>query len=475
MDIHQLEKVRPLGKLESISSVCHHLGFYNNVGLSAHYKLSQPVHVSEIHHLIYTAVTDVIRKHPILSAIPVDEHTPEPYFARLPSIDLKKSISFVKRNQPIPVNDEGEDSELDALLEDQHNADFKSDYGTLPFWRLIVLQNPGVENEFTACFIFHHAIGDGVSGLVFLNSFRDALAATTSLSLQLETEHIIVPNNSSLLPPIEELHPLPLPETPSQPTSKIVNEWRGNVIQLPCKSHFKSLSLSPNRSKSFIQECKKNNVSVTATLPSLIATTLYDILPLTTEALTCIIPVSLRPWLPRHIVDGAIGTWFDAFKVQIVRPDKTLENSNASSNPTEIWPQAQEVSKAIRKYLTASPSGEPYTTIAIFKSIPDVAPIFASTVGKERDAAFELSNLGFFSSPITDPTPSIAGDKSVWKVGKLIFSRSAVVSGTAITIGVVSGGDGGMTLGFTWQEGVVEETFVDKVISSIKMYFAALG
>lgn len=52
-----------------------------------------------------------------------------------------------------------------------------------------------------------------------------------------------------------------------------------------------------------------------------------------------------------------------------------------------------------------------------------------------------------------------------------MFSRSAFASGSAIAVSVVSGGDGAMSLGFTWQEGVVEEEVMEKVIGGIKKAF----
>lgn len=190
------------GKLESISAACHHLSFFNNVAVSAHYRLSAET-VSNLQQIMYHAVADVVRRHPILSAIPVNEDTANPYFGRLSSIDLQRSIFFATRAesyQPI-LSKEGswEDEELDLILEIQHNINFKLDYGSQPFWRLIILQNSGTENkslsaqklvperkvplnesnDFTACFVFHHALCDGISGLILHNALQDALETST--------------------------------------------------------------------------------------------------------------------------------------------------------------------------------------------------------------------------------------------------------------------------------------------------------
>ncbi|EXJ71555.1 uncharacterized protein A1O5_05363 [Cladophialophora psammophila CBS 110553] len=457
IDIHQ-------GKLEQASAVCHHFGYYHNVGLSAHYKLHKSSRVSALKHLIYSALADVIRKHPILSAIPVDEESPDAYFAHLPSIDFERSILFIERRQPLAVSEAGEDRELDTILQDQHNTNFKSEYGALPFWRLLILTTPGIENEFTASFIFHHAIGDGVSGLIFHNAFRDALEANSlSLSVDPKLKQIITPNDTPLLLPLEELHPLPIRQISTKPSTTILKEWTGNVIHAPCKSHYKTLYLSPSSSATFVQDCKKKNLSVTSALSSLIATVLFSILPPATESLTCIIPVNLRPWLKLEcdVAGNAIGTYFDAFRVQFRRPDGNIQCPNS----TDIWPGAHKTSREIVNYLgDLSPSGELYTAVAIFKAIPDVSVIFTSTIGKDRDAAFEVSNLGAFPSSIK------AGTDLLWQLGRVTFSRSSVVSGSAVTLSIVSGGDGGLTMGFSWQDGVVEDSLVDSLIEGIGRY-----
>ncbi|KIM94084.1 hypothetical protein OIDMADRAFT_172846 [Oidiodendron maius Zn] len=478
-----LKKLRPLGKLESISAACHHLGFFNNAAVSANYKLSKSSAaelVSDIQPTIYRAVAEVIRRHPILSAIPVAEDTPDPYFAHLPSVNLQRSILFFKRSKLYPPlssrENSWEDEELDWILENQHNADFKLDYGNLPFWRLIILQNPGREkislagqnglsknedqlsesNEFTACFVFHHALCDGMSGLIFHNTLQDALNAGLSVP-QASTKWVTPPNDSLLLPSIEELHSLPI--NPEPPTTTVTKAWTGNTIHAPCETRFKSLSIAPNCSNAFIQACRKNDVTITSALPALIATVLYSVLPEGTESLNCNIPVSLRRWLPQDVVDGAMGNWFDAFQVRFLFSDQNSEDS------TDIWPQAQKASKAIANYLNASPSG-PYTNIGIFKQIPDISIVFNSLLGKERDTAIEVSNLGVFTNP--------TNRENVWQVERVVLSRSAVVSGSAITITSVGGGDGSISLGFTWQKGVIEEDFVDLVITGVRKYFEAL-
>lgn len=435
--------------MEQFSSARHHLGFYSNVGISAHYKLSKTTSPGDVHNLVFRALDDVIKTHPVLSAVPIDENTPNPYFARLPTIDLSRTISFVTRLQTSVA---GRDEELNTLLQRQHNINFKAEYGQLPFWRLVILQKPEITTEFTACFIFHHSLGDGASGLVFQKSFLAALNSPEIVSTSEPVRTVVESPNTPLLPSLESLHPLPVPDSSSKSTTTILEEWTGGIVRIPCETRFRSISIGAAKSKAFVKACKEHTATVTSALPALIASILFELVPPTTEALSCVIPVSLRRWLPTDITNDAMGVWIDAFQVQFPR----LINNHT---PVNDWQQAQICQDAIKSYLS---HGGNAINVARFKHIPDISSIFTSKIGQARDAAFEVSNLGVFDVPKVD---------SGWEVSKIVFSRSAFASGSAIAVSVVSGSNGAMSLGFTWQEGVVEEEVVGELIDRIDNVF----
>jgi hypothetical protein len=147
--------------------------------------------------------------------------------------------------------------------------------------------------------------------------------------------------------------------------------------------------------------------------------------------------------------------------VQLTRADQPSQDPSL----VDVWSGAQQVSKSINGYLCdVSPSGEPYTSVAVYNTIPDVSAVFYSMFGKPRDAAFEVTNVGLFS-------PADIPGVSLWKVGNVLLSRSAAVPGAAVTVSVVTGGDGIMALGFSWQEGVVEDGFMDRVRQGVRQYF----
>ncbi|USP76828.1 hypothetical protein yc1106_04102 [Curvularia clavata] len=465
MDVEQLPKLRSLGRSEQLSAVSHAIGFFHNVGVSAHYSMPTTTAHYGLQTTIYAALANLIHRHAILSAIPVNEDLPDAYWVRLPSIDLASCVTFLTRSQSFDKSKD--DQELDKILQEQHNTNFKSNYGSLPFWRVVILRDTETGLDFTASFIFHHSIGDGATGLIFHKFFRGALDAATSSNESLANISTLVQSSSNvqLLPTLEELHPLPLNENPVDFRNKGLEEWTAAPIQLPCHTHYRSLYLSSASSSKFAQRCKQNSLTVTSGLQAILAHSLFDVLPQNVSALTGIIPINLRPWLNLHkgAADNAMGSFIDAIKVQTQR-SHFEPNDN---NPIQGLPAAHHASQAITHYLTGnpSPSGEPYTSVAFFKAIPDVAAAFKSMLGTNRDAAFEVSNLGRFGDEAAE-----AAD-SQWRVGRMTFSRSAVAFGAALNTSVVSGGDGALTIGFSWQEGVVDDALVEAVVGGFKKYF----
>ncbi|KAF4438008.1 hypothetical protein FACUT_5274 [Fusarium acutatum] len=462
----QLKKIRPLGKLEQISAVAHHIDFFTNTGLSAHYAPTQVLPCFDLEEAVYGALSQVLTQHPILFAIPVIPEKEEPYWGRLASIDLEKAVSFVHRRQPCLTRDQT-DEELDSLLERQHNTNFKAGYGTLPVWRLVILKEYDLSKGFTASFIAHHSMTDGTGLQIFHDSFQKALCDITSSSTEQTVDRVVYSNDGPIAPSLEKLHPLPIPTSAPASNAEQLNEWRGDPIALPCNTHYKSFSLPSNIMERFLQDCKKHRVAPTAVLPSLVARLLYNNLPSTTEALTCNLPVSLRSDLPPKLVESAMGNFIDAFKVQLLRSDLDQVPDNSGTGATGIWNHAKKIQQATRKYFAnASPSGELYANVAALKLIPDIGAALTGSIGHPRGESFEVSNLGTF--PQAKNANGVT--KPLWHRGKVLLSRCAYAGGAPLVICVLNNEEY-VGFGFTWQDGSIEEGIVQAVIDGIKTYF----
>lgn len=441
------------GRLEQYSTARNPLGFYYNVAVAATYTL--PESSLSIKDYVYRACEAAIFQHPILCAIPVGEDTKEPHWARLPEIDLGRSVSSQKRSHPFPGEDE-KDDELEKLLNIQHNIAFSP---PLPYWRVCLLLDAGNKRRFTAAFVFHHAVGDGTSGKAFHKSFLEGLHAVTESSA--ETRQVISSPTMPLLPSIEEIHPMTLtiPYLATTLFKEKVWSWRdpglwtGSEIRVPLETQMRHIVIPKSLATSFRHACRRNNTTITAALQTIVSRAVFTHIPDNFTQLKCNGPLSSRKFLPDIVTDDSIGVWIQDYNEFYSRDDVMLD-----SFP---WSEAQRSRRTIESTLSlqgtnASPN--------LLRYVNDFhQELFLSKVGKQRGSSFELSNIGVFA-----PGLNLNDDPSKPHIGRMIFSQCASVTGCAVEISVISGGDGCLVLALSWQTGVVEEGLASSVIETVE-------
>ena len=325
--------------MEEFSSAQHHLRFFLNVGISTSYTY-EPDSLTDLRESIFSALSEVIRRHPILSAIPVDEDSATPYFARLPKINLEDAVMFISRQTPF--GGQSKDPELDSLLEKQHNTNFRAHYGSLPFWRLLILADPKLENEFVASFIYHHALGDGTSGIVFQKHFYSGLI---SAPLPLKRK-IILPPTTLFLLNLELLHPLSIPAPPSSMSS---NPWTAGPIHVPMRTVTQTLNVPKDLTSQFLHTCRAHSTTLTSTLSVLVARALAEVVSLDAREFKGSIPVNIRRFLPHYkVTDDDMGVWIDTAPIYYCRENLSVES---------LWKEARRTRDVISTYLASS--GQP--------------------------------------------------------------------------------------------------------------------
>lgn len=299
-------------------------------------------------------------------------------------------------------------------------------------------------------------MSDGIGLQIFHNAFHKALCKPVQFS---DDEYVVSSHvDAQITPSLEELHELPISPDPLTSFPSTLNIWSGAPVQLPCKTRYVSLSLRPEVMKTFSQTCRKHKVPSSAAIPALVARLLYNSLPDTTECMACNIPISLRSDLPQEQVTGKIGNFIDAFKVPLLRRDLE-EDSNS------IWTHARKVQEGTRAHFAnASSSGQPYTNVAMFKLIPDLAAALTSTLGNERGESFEVSNVGLFAQP-----NYFEGVDAAWQSGRAILSRCAYAAGGPLVICVITTHES-VVFGFTWQEGAISDDVVYRVIDGLRYF-----
>ncbi|KAH5407354.1 hypothetical protein HBI46_188240 [Parastagonospora nodorum] len=471
MDIGDLEKLRPCGRLETYSTARHHLGYYNNVALTATYNSSSQSS-DALKDSIYAALKHVIAKHPVLGAVPVDEGKsyPDTFFVRLPFIDLSRSVEIRDRRSKIPSVGEV-DAELNQLLAEQHARNFKDDTGTNPFWRLVVLTSSTGKDTFTATWTFHHALSDGASAFIFHETFLDGL---NNMEAVPNADSIVETPTSPLLPAFEDLHPMTISWPfflttiskallPSIFDRRLEKLWTGNPVPTkipsPPQCHFRTLILPANTTKLLAEASRKENVSVTCTLECLIAASLFTHLPPSQfDKIKFSNPMSMRRFLkdvPDDQMLVAVNQYhFTHHRTSSPHESRVLQNFS--------WAEARAVKSTIEAELAKAGADNP---IALFKYVSNMHDFVNGHLGKPRGSSVELSNIGVYRN---------RDEGGRWTIGRVTFSQCPNPTAEPLCVSVVTGGDGCANLNFCWFEGAVEEGLVGEVMEGVRQGVEAL-
>lgn len=460
-------------------STRHNIGFYNSACVTATY--SSPTTTRSCESLIFAALHILINQHPILSAISVNEHTNKPYFARLPQIDLRKCTQLIERTRSFSPTEAGEvDLELGELLESQHKHDWNEDLGTRPFWRAIILRSPGFGDEFMVSWFFHHAISDGTSALVFHQSL---LAAFNSLDSRKDTEALqdgpIVETSkvSDLFPPLERMHKLPVS------SSFLLKElwhdrfhhthpklWTGGKIDDDPQAknmRFRSIVLSKEKTDRLVKLSRENKTTLTATMETVIsAATLANLDSSKYDRIVSDGAMSLRRFLnlPETSIEEQIGVYVTMYLNTHVHPafiapeKEKMLTEDMTAFDIFSWEKAREARSTITKEVEKKGKN---SRSALLGWTGNQRKYWLKKVGKDRTESIELTNIGVWR-----PKPCMV--EGNWEVGRMTFSQCSSVSGAAFTTATVTGGDGVMSIGFSWLDGVVELPLMQRILDSVR-------
>ncbi|KAL4962492.1 uncharacterized protein BDV14DRAFT_178394 [Aspergillus stella-maris] len=459
-DVEQFERLRDVGPSEKYSTARHPLRFYMNVAVTASYTLPGSFGLP-LKDYVYKATESLINQHPVLSAIPLREETEEPYWVRLPEVDLSQPITFQKPAHSLTLDEH--DSELQKLIETQHDTGFEA---PKPYWRLIVLTDDDHETQeaspkqkhFTLVFVYHHALGDGTSGKAFHRTFLQTLCSLTSLQPG-DFKQTITPPNNPLLPNLELVHPLP---TSISYIAKILFKelvwnkrdsklWAGGVFQLPLSTHVRFISLNAEKTSKLASVCREHKTTVTCAVETAIARSLFPQIPERFTRVAGSVPITQRPWLPDFITEDSIGVF--------VQEHPEVFSRKVVTSKDFPWAETQRVRKNLKKELAKESKD---TSIGLFKFVKDYRNgLLQPKIGKERGSTFELSSLGVVKTENST-------DEALPQLNRIIFTQSASVTGSAIEFSLITGPDGCLTLGASWQPGVVEEQVVEKVVDTLR-------
>lgn len=502
--------LRRLGHLESYEAVRYARGLFTNVGTSAVY--SHPTASiggdgESLKRLVLQAVSRVVAHHPALSTVFLGADNPDakPRYAQLPQLDLAQCVAFVEHDEPATTATRNPG--WDRLLERYHNARFDDSWGELPLWRLVVIVGPAQPAQFIACFFYLHAICDGNSGPAFHRALLAELQATSQQERQHDAPRIVRSPDAPPLPSIEALHRLPtspcyllkmLWQDTCPGNSK--NVWLGGpiVAKPTTPSRFCSMTLPADVTSKLVSASRSHAASLTATVHALIGTAIMANLP-EEEAtrktrLKSGIAVSLRRFLPRDVVTpDSMGNW-----VCIAYYDAGPSLTSPPTTTTISWQDARAIKKMLDDEIRREGKNTP---MGCLRYAGNMHKFFEDRVKRPRDGSYLLSNLGVFK-PRDDDTPATTtndinghannssekkndGDTARsqaaatgpnrarnntnnWTTGRMIFSEGFDAAGEAIQVTMITGCDGCLTVGFVWNDAVVEETLLVGIFDTLE-------
>ncbi|RPA98398.1 hypothetical protein L873DRAFT_1740684 [Choiromyces venosus 120613-1] len=453
------ETLRVLGPYERFFTASHTLNLYNNVGLTAHYTLTPALLTKP---RIFSALKALINLHPPLGVTILGENTREPRFARLKSIDLEEIV------QTILLPGEDTTAELDTVLSEQHSRGFE--LGRLPGWRCLIFRDHEDEARDAAAgvgggnggvwisLIYHHAIADGVSGLALHKSLLVALSQPHK-NPTFAGRYVVHPQQKPYPSSLESLIPLPLslPYIVSQVWSKVYfpppsppTLYTGNPVPASpnpsnTKTIYKSLHFSARALKTLLSVSRRENTTITSLLTAIIAIAIFQAVPSKFDQLTSSTPINLRRYVPtERIQEVVIGSYAASLSSEYTR---------CAPSPSNLFAIAREHTAQINDRLDA---GTADLNVGMLRWVSDFFTFFKEKLGKLREDSFAVSNVGVWDG----------GEDG--GVDRVVFSQSGEVVGPAMEWCVVGVRGGGLVLGCTGCEGIVDAHVLERIIEGVR-------
>lgn len=386
-----------------------------------------------------------------------DQH--DASFVKLNSIDLPRHIDFRKG----PATGIGNhNAYLEAILEQQHSQ-LWTEVDKRPPWKIIVSQISDDTPFFNVVFAYHHAIGDGVSGVIFHRSLLDALNHP-SVASKAPDRLLKTPDSIHLVPAIEDLvdfriswnyllrvawnaykrtwsKSLGIKAPPPWPANKINKELAEKY-----RSRVKIMAVSPEQVANLVGKCREEKATLTGLLHGIAVSLLSLRVPeATTFALTT--PTSLRHLLstpPTQDMAVQAGSHTVTY-TQTQLADIRSSSQDPVKTASKIWSIARDFKAKIGSSLSVGDN-----PVGLNRYVTDLFEHYKANASLPRDESLVISNLGNFS---------IKGE-DIWGIEQLSFSQSGMVLGAAFDFNLVSVDGGPLTIATTWLQGVVEDSVV---------------
>ncbi|KAK4062905.1 hypothetical protein Trihar35433_8700 [Trichoderma harzianum] len=472
----------------------HRLGIQSNILVSAEYS-SHGRALSDDD--VYAALATVIKAHPPLCAVGVSLPSSSTgkhslHLALLHKIDLPKCVVFM---------DCDEDTEVGpALLENAHNTwDWTDDEPDTPWWKVLVVGRKHV------VFVYHHFIGDGMSGRVFHRAFLDALNSLPLDSKPVSTQVSLTYSSTIQYPPEPTEHSNVTPSIPRLLLKMLIwyllrlffgrklvfgdlprpRPYAQSVVAKTVYTNRTITRVSSHRipshkMRAVLSACRANQTTFTPLLCTLLNLTLAaDFYPQAMFGASRF-AFDLRPYLPAAqfgdlvrsnvIMNAAAGSahihYLEPFRKAVaIYSGSNDEASKVSSFRSAVW-------QLVREHKTKM-DGDIYGSIRdwmagtlIGNTIEDFMTTSMPRIGHFTSDTYLVSNLGSFSS--TPKGFATKGDaKETWTINDMQFSAAATngnVGSRSLVINVAGVAGGDTVINVSYEDGIIDRETVDAIL-----------
>ncbi|KAE9368849.1 hypothetical protein N431DRAFT_470533 [Stipitochalara longipes BDJ] len=456
--------LRPVGLMEQFSTVRHDLGLYRCVQNTARYSIDRST--NDLIDTLENALIKVISRHPPLCCGIINDDKDDPAFIRLESIDISKCIDHRILDSSTP---EEYEQGLTEILEHQHRQ-LWSNIHCQPLWKLIIVQSKALSSEktvFDAIFAWHHAIADGLSGMVFHRSLQEALNGPAIIAM---ADHTIkISDTISLFPPQEEMIKFKISWSfllaavwhtmrPKWLFPDSSPPWTAANVPTNTENfepHIKLISIPSEDVASILSACREQKTTLTGLFQALIVSSLAIRVPNATSF------TSSTPFSPRSI--SGISSTSD-IAVQVCShsskhtPD-VIAAIRASSDSAQATHQIWTVARSFRNSLAADMAQMPRdNVVGLLQYAGSIHNMFLSKLGKRRDDTFQVSNIGTFKNDIRE---------GEWRIERMFFTQCGM-AGSAFYFNATSVVDGPLSISVTWMEGDIEEQLIGNIVADVR-------
>lgn len=414
--------------------------------------------------ILYPAVVHALGVHAGLSVQIVDERGPEPSFARMAEVDIASAIRFL---------DAKSESDLASVMEEEFMNVIDASKG-LPLWRVVVTSDNVV------IFAWHHAIGDGQSGLAFLRTLLAGLnKGLQQRTVDSEDAFKIIKTSPDMKmgPPLEKLTDVSvsirtlvsalagilLPQAWIRRNKRKI--WTGNtVVVSSCdevKTRVRIISISPSSTSQLLSLSKSHGATLTSTLYVLVVSVLSKLVSESDpkrkfKRISTGVPISLRPLanVPPSVMCECVSSY---------QKNEPLLLTGFS------WEKAAAYNKELHKNIPKTRE-----VIGLIKYLHGkYEAYFKGKLGKKREASFEISNVGVFKPNVEGELS--APDGAEWKIETAYFAQDDGVNGAALKINVAGSPNGGVNVCITWGDGEVDDVLAETFVKELQLSISKLA